>query len=905
MKSSDCIIEIQSLKEEKNVKRFSKRIIVVFTIMMMFLTCTVYPTRAFAAATYDTQGASEDFKSFTRHDDNQDTTYYDIYEGQTKDRPVVDDLDVLMEQTLYNCKVIGTDHTPAQYWAAFANGVFAANPESYYSFNNRPYKDRFMNDVNGGRGYGNLYKALSSVEGSSQSTGKNKKTCDIHTIISGKRTAKNLNEVQEAAYSLLVEVKPGKIKTSDFRKHSSLKAMAEDDESDGTVMYNLMATRDRHGGTYRYIYNCLGIAYSDFSITPVSAEYNEDEQNNTGMTPALRGYGNIDNALSAVRSGTKIEGFTAQENNKRTVSSLINESTQPATQQITTTKSREETLSSTISHKKQVTFSSTQSTKVSIGAANDDFFHAEAGFSFTEGALWEDGVSDTNSTKKSESSQSTQSIQIPGHTGVAQSCVNTDYVYSTVYDCPVAISYTVTIFSYDGCYYDDDAATTYFTSKGYSQSAFMTQFKNANENLRERISRDAGYDESNGITRGIKVKHGYGRSSYDWDNPWIKHLDYSKISDAMKKIEIKPDYKETIQGLTENRAMSIAGGTLKRTGEGTQGTIGKIFPLYTLQTVKLNNANDSSQSVVPGKKLNLSTLEMNGVDEKDGAFYGFRSDKGSWVLADEDGNKVDTSDVVTLKEDPNGDFIVSGLKEGTAYVKYVVNNEAYQLYSENPDIISYVKSSDVKRTPLITINVEEAADSDANSAHEQPVENGENTEISETEKSEFLEALECAPGECSIAQATLLVKNSLGADLDLSEKMYVSALLQVTEDEMGSNSVQTKYETDAVVWATKEGIYDNVDREIIGLYSGITELEFAEIAYNAAKKYGCDVNCEDVSGEYAGFENLDDYEKTAMNWAISRGILTEDETASKVIKTDRIVSDKEAVAFFDNNPYSS
>ena len=185
------------------------------------------------------------------------------------------------------------------------------------------------------------------------------------------------------------------------------------------------------------------------------------------------------------------------------------------------------------------------------------------------------------------------------------------------------------------------------------------------------------------------------------------------------------------------------------------------------------------------------------------------------------------------------------------------------------------------------------------------MENGENTEISETEKSEFLEALECAPGECSIAQATLLVKNSLGADLDLSEKMYVSALLQVTEDEMGSNSVQTKYETDAVVWATKEGIYDNVDREIIGLYSGITELEFAEIAYNAAKKYGCDVNCEDVSGEYAGFENLDDYEKTAMNWAISRGILTEDETASKVIKTDRIVSDKEAVAFFDNNPYSS
>ena len=64
------------------------------------------------------------------------------------------------------------------------------------------------------------------------------------------------------------------------------------------------------------------------------------------------------------------------------------------------------------------------------------------------------------------------------------------------------------------------------------------------------------------------------------------------------------------------------------------------------------------------------------------------------------------------------------------------------------------------------------------------------------------------------------------------------------------------------------------------------------------------MNYEDVSGEYAGFEDLDDFEKASMNWAISKGILTEDEAASKVIRTDRIISDKEAVEFFDNNPYS-
>ena len=901
------------------MKRLSKKTTAILMSTMMILTCVAYPTHAFAANTYNTLGESQDFASFERTDGNQTTTYYDIYGGQTEGRPVVDDLTVLMEDTLYNSKVIGTDYTPAQYWAAFANGVYASNKESYYSFNNRPYKDRFMNDVNGGRGYGNLYEALSSLTGKTQATGKNAKTCDIRTISTGKRTAKNLNQVQEDAFSLLVEVKPGKIKASDFRKHSSLKAMEEDKDSDGTVMYNLMATRDRDGGTYRYIYNCFGIAYSDFSMTPVSAEYDETKQNSTGATPALRGYGSLDAALAVVRNnGDTIAGFTVSESSDSKVASFKNESTQTATQQIATETSRTEKLSSTVSENKQVSISATSSAKLSLGASTD-FYHYEAGFSFTESSLWGNGVSRTNETSSSEVYKTTDTVQLPGHTGVTQSIMTTSYVYSMVYDCPVAISYTVTIFSYDGCYYDDNAATTYFTSKGYSQSAFMTQFKNANENLRNRMNNDPGYDEANGLTRGIKVKHGYSRSSYDWDNPWIKHLDYSKISEAMKEIGITPGYKDTTKALTEKVAMSITGGTLKREGEGKLGIIGSVLPLYTLQRVKLSNANDSSQSVAPEGQLNLSTLKMSGVDAKGGAFYGFNEDRGSWILTDKDGNKLDTSDVIKLEENPNDNFIVTGLEEGTAYVKYVVDAEAYQLHSDSGDVI-YVKPSDVTKTPLITINVKVGADqedaSDETSTEEQIESSGETSteeqteenvdipEISDTEKEEFLEALKCEPGECSVANATLLLKNSIGADMDLTERMYVSALLQAAGDEIDGNSIQTKYEADALVWAVKEGLFAGMDRGYIGSHSGITELEFAEITYRAAKKYGFDVNYEDVSGEYAGFEDLDDFEKASMNWAISKGILTEDEAASKVIRTDRIISDKEAVEFFDNNPYS-
>ncbi len=424
-----------------------------------------------------------------------------------------------------------------------------------------------------------------------------------------------------------------------------------------------------------------------------------------------------------------------------------------------------------------------------------------------------------------------------------------------LYDCPVEISYTVTIFSYNGCYYDDNAKTTYFTSKGYSQSGFMTQFKNANQNLRDRKSRDVGYDESHGLTRGIKVKHGYGRSTYTWDNPWVKHLDYSQIKSAMNEIGVSPGYDDATGKLSDYIAISITGGELKRTGKGAQGSVGKILPLYTLNKVKLNNASD-------------------------------------------------------------------GEKACTANVKYFVKKEAYTLYSEEAGKTEYVKPSDVKSSPIIHITVTEGSTSDADTDADadsgtdvtadqpdsdisQEDENNAMSQISESDENDFVSALDCAPGQCSIAQAVLFVKNSLGADADLNERIYTAALMQLASDKIDSDSTKVKYEADAIVWGMKSGLFDEMDRELLASQSGITELEFAEIAYKAALLYGKDTACSDVSGEYSGFEGLDDFEKAAMNWAISHGILTDDEESSKSIQTDRILSDKESAAFFSNGgPYS-
>ena len=896
------------------------------------------PAGAFADSTYSTQGESKDFKSFQR----DGVTYYDIYNGQTEGRPVIDDMDKLMRDVIYKCKFETTDgsgektvyKTPAEYWAAFANGVFASNPESYYSYDGQSYKTRFTGYPESKKGkksyYGDLQDALCTEEGGKYYNGgpSSDRQKDILTRTTGIQTASNLNDVQEAAYYALSHMNSGKIKASDFRKFSSLKAM-EDDKGDGKVLYNLLTTRDRQGKTFRYIYNCMGIAYSNFTVTPISAPV--EGSKSTGVTTALKDYDNLDDAIDDVKSGKSIDGFTASEDDKVTSDSFRNSSTGEQSKTLTLGERKAETLSSTVSHSEQVSFSSTQSANFHFGT-DAAFFKAETGFSFTEGKLWENGVSDSNSTEKEESSESSLSLNLPGHTAATQSIVDTTSIETMVYDCPVRISFTVTIFSYNGCYYDDKAQTTYFTSAGYSQSGFMSQFKDAHSNLKSRIAHkgDSGYDRSSGITRGIKVKHGasYQRDCFDWDNPWVDHLDYGAIEKQMGDVGISPGYKDTVDFITTKQPISVTGAELKREGKGHQAFISDILPLYPLGEVSLKNPDDAERTIENGSSFYLRNIKMEASDNKDGDFYGFSNSKGSWSIVDDKGNQIKSSDVISLTKNSNGDYVVKGLAKGTARVKYFVGSKDYRIYSDKseeskPSTYVYTDPADVSTPEIeITVTGQAAADNSKskntkdNAADKKTGTSGsksggakssggsgsaddnDSPKITDTDKNQILGTLDCSAGQCSVAQAVLFLKNSMDAESDLSEQIYTRALMQLASDQIDSNDTHAKCEIDAIVWGAKAGLFDEMDRGMLASQSGITEVEFAEIAYKGAVLNGDDVNCDDVIGDYAGADSLDSYEKKAMNWAIGKGLLSDKESSSKKLEPDRILSDSEAAAFF-------
>ena len=876
--------------------------------MILAIILGLNPIRVFAGDEYKPLGKPEDFKSFVR----DGITYYDIYGGATNGRPTINNLENLIKDSIYNNPVNAdaSSKTPAEYWAGLARGIYASNQESFYSYGGHPFKSRFQMNPGQKNSYGNVMEAFTRKDGVKYASSKKgpERLKDVVTQMTGMQTASNLNEVQEAAYSQLAHLNSGKIKASDFRKHSSLKAMAED-KSDGKVIYNLLATRDREGGTFRYGYTCLGIAYSNFSVSPITGVLNEGDTNSTGATTALKEYDTLDEAKNDVKLGKNISGFSSSVDDKVTKDSFKNSSTKEQSKTMTTGESKSETLSSTVSHSEQVSFSTSQKASFSFGL-EQAFFKGGMEFEFTEGKLWEKGVSDTSSTEQHSSTESSVSLSLPGHTAATQSIVNSSFTDVMSYDCPVRISYTVTIFSYSGCYYDDNAATTYFTSKGYNQNGFMTQFKDAHNNLAARVEHagDAGFDQSNGITKGIKVKHGYSRSSYDWDTPWVDHLEYGEIEKRIKEMNQGPSYDDSIRKLTENQPISLTGATLERHGKGNQAFISAILPLYTIQEVTLKKPEDGNQTLTKGDSLYLRNVKLEATDVENGDFYGFKASKGTWEITDEDGKKAE-SDVISLTKNSSGDYVVKGLQKGTAYVKYSVGEKAYRLFNESSDeddsaTFVYVNPS-VVETPIIEICVKEKKKAENPSENvnktNQSTEAAENLpKISQEEETKVLHTLDCEDEQCSVAEAALYLQNYLNAKLNLNEQLYVKALKEMVEE--GNSRLDTKEqkEISAVVWALKSGLFDEMAGGMYASTKGISELEFSELVYKGMEKMGRNVESTDVIDEYEGSNRLDRFERKAMNWAINQGILSETEEQEKVVQPDRTLNEKEVTDFLWN-----
>ena len=84
-------------------------------------------------------------------------------------------------------------------------------------------------------------------------------------------------------------------------------------------------------------------------------------------------------------------------------------------------------------------------------------------------------------------------------------------------------------------------------------------------------------------------------------------------------------------------------------------------------------------------------------------YYGYIPDGGEWVLADADGNVLDSVDGAEVAEVSNYQTFTAS-KPGTYYVKFLIDET---LYSSVDDNSIKITNADLSSTPMLRVNVTE------------------------------------------------------------------------------------------------------------------------------------------------------------------------------------------------------
>lgn len=333
-----------------------------------------------------------------------------------------------------------------------------------------------------------------------------------------------------------------------------------------------------------------------------------------------------------------------------------------------TTFTESVTLTSGSSYTHSNTHAIATNAKISIGKPTT-LFGGEIGASYTyswsdaTGQNYSEGKTHTNSQEIS----STISMTLPAHTqAVMLEKVGTATMDMT-FPFPVAVIYDVDIIFYDPI--NDDNPYVHVSYK-----------ENDNDN-----SYDARSDLYQRAVKGANDSNG---------------LKYSGAA------------LSSAQTMWVNVPLTTVDTTLDYVCQFTSNSLSSIKPLYDLKTLELKNATDKSFSLPEGGTLEMDEIDVTGLDTGNVPYYGFSQDKGKWALLDSNGSPVtgNANDYAELAVDPITKREVLTIKKGggTVYLRYEINEDAYELVNQNLDdpaaAKEYVKNADLTNRAVITIH---------------------------------------------------------------------------------------------------------------------------------------------------------------------------------------------------------
>lgn len=880
-------------------------------------------------------------------------TYYDVGLDKGSD-----------ENTLLRAAV--TSNNNLLNWSQLAYMIYRDNSQSYFSpsdENKTGYYDGarkeptiFDNRFGKSPSYTDLIKGLSSTDGSySPSQKKHElREKDICTKVSGLTTARSLKAVKQAAAQSQVDIKPTKIRSSEFYDRCKLPAL--DDDKDQPVLYTMVSTRDRYGGTFHYAYNTFGLVFYDFKMAVGSG-------NQCKITSPIDGYVSV---KDAIKDQNQIAGFQYVNDDDVAVSNTINYEDEPAVKDISVTTSKESSATNTMSNSTSIGYS--QNVNFNFGWGEQDAFHGGFGFDFGFQQVFETAFSKEKTVTEGGSTTDSLSVTIPAHTAVTQTVTTSNKDMNISYDCPMTVTYKVAMFSMCGDYYDDNAAAIWFSTSPYQQRAFMTTFgtdvggtTSATMNLKNRLKykNQPGYDQSYSITKGTRRTSGVDKSD------WISGLDWDSIlthgAPQSKGATVKAKASDVTDWLSTHNPMSQTGGQISIKAHLSNSTVSKPVPAFALERIKLVDKDQEHLNLKVGDSYCLNNIEVKGYDSDNGPYYGFRSDNGAWEIVDENGKKTD-SDLVSIVDGKNGTRKLNAEKAGTLNLKYFIPEDSKNGYqhldgiketndkiqsaivevniAEKPKAVfdgTIEASGEVKANVGETINLETLDSIDVSVYDKKGIELdvpvawqakekasrgikvGDNR-LTATKEGTFhiraviddvysdwitvtaeqpiaVKAVKTDTSKKASAPATA-PRNS-GADGDTSLGNVAETLHgALSKTEAAAKGTSKQENNDPTYWAWKNGLLKSIGTSVISEGEPVTREQLMVITYNTAKYLKKDVSTKkDYLADYKGSEKVSEWAKEAVNWAVSKGIVSDDGKNSKTLYPQKTVSDADVAAF--------
>lgn len=582
---------------------------------------------------------------------------YDIYAGK-EERESTEKKEALLRDALVNQDLLFR-------WAQIASQIFESDSDSYWNHSGKSWESNFGRNPN----YMDLIDCLCHQY--NRTSGD-----DVHKS-TGLVLADSLSAVENATGKMAEDLIARKLKGKSFIERATLEPF-HDNKDKQTVFYTLAGFRDRYGKTFQFGYTVFGMAFYNFRLKVVS--------DGTPYNTAIGKY-TIEEAIE--KGG--IPGFTYQNtgSGERVIYPAQNESSMEAVQTVSSSTEISETEANSIANSKEYSFTEA----IGLSVELEDILKISKvaiQMQFQATQVINTAYTEEKSVTKTKNSSSSVEVKLPPHTAIAVTQSENNTVTTLEYDCPVLIQFDTAVFSISGTCYDDNAAVHTFSTAGYDQRSFITQFQpsksgNAGEDASENLylryknyDKIPGYEKVHGATQVKSHNHGMLREELDWSVISGQEAASTSYKRYKEEEEAKTDAPpQLIDMICKNRPMSPAGAMLTESGRSISTTIGNAIALYPLKTIR-QQTGSGSYDVGIDDVLYPNNWTVQGYDKGNIPFYGFDRDTGSWILTDKYGVELKDDSLAVIKREPlTNEPFIQGKKEGTVYAKYLIPEGYY------------------------------------------------------------------------------------------------------------------------------------------------------------------------------------------------------------------------------------